>query len=166
MTTLKPKPIKNPFPTPIRPLALQSNRRVLVGFSVFLLILTVVFGFSSHGIWALASLILSSFVLFALVFATRNLSNSVDVIADERERRLRDHAHRIAYWSFAAVIGGIAGVLSGYVSTRALGKPLLIIQNIGKLEFEVLVFVIFTLFLALPVYLIAWLEPEPISNPE
>jgi hypothetical protein len=158
------KPIKNPFPTPIRSLRIQRNRRVLTSLSTILMMLAIVFAFARLGFWALTALVISAILGIVLQFATRNLSNSTNLITDEREWALRDHAHRIAYWVMAGVLGGIAGWMFGFLIKQGANQPVMLVKDFFKLETQVLIFSIAAIFLGLPTSLIAWLEPDALDD--
>ncbi len=158
------KPIKNPFPTPIRPLRIQRNRRVLTTLSTVLLILAIVLAFSRLGFWALTALVISLMLGMVLHFATRNIANAVNLITDERERAMRDHAHRIAYWIMAGVLGGVVGATFGFLSQQSPNEPVMLVKDFFKLETQVFIFSIAAIFLGLPTSLIAWLEPDALND--
>jgi phage shock protein PspC (stress-responsive transcriptional regulator) len=154
-------PIKNFFPRQIRSLLFRHNRRLLTFSSIcFLLASLIALVAGKNTTLALIMLFNSAIMGLLLQIATRNLSNSTDLITDERERKLRDHAHRIAYWVMAGVLGGIAGGIMGYFSTRSATTPVLVVADLSKLE-TLLMLAIFTgVFMGLPTWIIAWLEPD------
>jgi MFS family permease len=156
--------IKNPFPTPIRPLRIQRNRRILTILSTVFVMLAVVLAFSSLGYWALTALVISAVLGIVLQFATRNLSNSTNLITDERERALRDHAHRVSYWTMAGVMGAILGAIIGYLIKQDPSKPVMLIKDFFKLETQVFIVSIAAIALGLPTSLIAWLEPDALYD--
>lgn len=158
------KPIKNPFPTPVRPLRVRRNRRVLIAMSSVFLVAAIALAFAKLGYLALGSLVVSTVVGIVLQFATRNLSNSTDLITDERERKLRDHAHRIAYWVMAGVLGGIVGWMFGFLIKQDPNEPVMLVKDFFKLETQILIFSIAAIFLGLPTSLIAWLEPDALDD--
>jgi hypothetical protein len=158
-------PIKNIFPRPIRSLLSRHNRRLLTFSSIaFLLASFIALVLGKNTTLALIMLINSAIMGLLLQIATRNLSNSTDQITDERERQLRDHAHRIAYWVMSGVLGGIVGGIMGYFSTRNAQTPVLVVADLTKLE-TFLGLGMFTLvFLGLPTWIIAWLEPDLLED--
>jgi uncharacterized membrane protein len=160
------QPLKNPFPTPVRPLRMQKNRRFLTLLSSFFLSLAIILALSSRGDWALAALILSMVLGIILHFATRNIANAMNIITDERERSLRDHAHRIAYWVLSGILGGIIGLIAGFVSTREAEQVLVLVRDLHRLEIQVLLLSFAAIFLGLPTTIIAWLEPDPLEDEE
>jgi cell division protein FtsL len=158
------KPIKNPFPTPIKSLRVRRNRRALTAISSVFMIAAIVLVFAKLGYLALPALIVSAVLGIVLQFATRNLSNSTDLITDERERALRDHAHRLAYWVMAGVLGGIVGWMFGFLIKQDLNEPVMLVKDFFKLETQILIFAIAAIFLGLPTSLIAWLEPDALED--
>ncbi len=158
------QPVKNPFPTPIRPLRSRQNRRILVVLSNFFLVVAIGLAFSSLGLWALVAFIISAILGIVLQFATRNLSNSVNLITDERERYLRDHAHRIAYWAFSGIVGAIVGFAFSYITRRNPDEAILFVRDMMRLETQVILLAFFAIFLGLPTTIIAWLEPDALED--
>jgi hypothetical protein len=156
--------IKNPFPTPIKPLRVRRNRRVLTAISSVFVVVAIVLAFAKLGYLALAALVISAVLGIVLQFATRNLSNSTNLITDERERALRDHAHRIAYWIMAGVLGGVVGGTYGFLSQQDPNEPVMLVKDFFKLETQVFIFSIAAIFLGLPTSLIAWLEPDALDD--
>jgi uncharacterized membrane protein len=156
--------LKNPFPTPIHPLRIRRNRRILTTLSMVFVTLAIVLAFSEFGVWALAALVISMILGLVLHFATRNLANSVNIITDERERALRDHAHRIAYWIMAGVLGGVVGWTFGFLTRQGANEPVMLVKDFFKLETQVFIFSIAAIFLGLPTSLIAWLEPDNLED--
>jgi Ca2+/Na+ antiporter len=148
------------FPPPVPWLRAQRTRRVLVGLSVALLVAVLVLALSKLGVAAALCLGLAYALVVLLQFATRNLTNTTDSSADERERKLRDHAHRVAYWSWSLPIGVLVGLLLSRSMHLKSGEPLLQIDQFGVLEFQVLVVLVGVIFAALPSYVVAWLEPD------
>jgi MFS family permease len=158
------QPVKNIFPRPIRPFRVQRKRRMMTAAAVGLLLVSLICLAFDHVYWSLVALTASSVLGIALQFATRNLSNSTDLITDERERKLRDHAHRIAYWVMAGVLGGIVGGIMGYFSTRSATTPVLVVADLSKLETLLLLAVFTGVFMGLPTWIIAWLEPDSLEE--
>jgi hypothetical protein len=156
--------IKNPFPTPIKPLRVRRNRRVLTALSSVFLIAAIVLAFAKLGYLALGALVISAVLGIVLQFATRNLSNSTNLITDERERAMRDHAHRIAYWIMAGVLGGVVGETYGFLSQQSPNEAVMLVKDFFKLETQVLILSIAAIFLGLPTSLIAWLEPDALDD--
>ncbi len=160
------QPIKNPFPAPIRLLGIQKNRRAITVLSMVFLLIAIVLAGSSQGTWALAAVIISMVLGIVLHFATRNIANAMNIITDERERSLRDHAHRIAYWVLSGILGGIFGLVAGFISTREAEKVLVLVKDLHRLEIQVLLLSFTAVFLGLPTAIIAWLEPDPLEDEE
>jgi Ca2+/Na+ antiporter len=158
------QPIKNIFPRPIRPLRVQRNRQFLTAFGVLLLVSSVLALVFKVNSLALVLLIVSCVLGVVLQFATRNLSNSANIITDERERQLRDHAHRIAYWVMSGVLGGIIGGILGYFSTKRADLPVLLVADLSKPETLLWLAMFASVFLGLPTWIIAWLEPDSLEE--
>jgi MFS family permease len=158
------QPIKNPFPTPIRPLRNQRNRRILTILSAIFVILAIVLALSKLGFWALAAVVSSMILGIVLHFATRNIANAVNSITDERERTLRDHAHRIAYWTMAGVLGAVLGATIGFLIKQDPNEPVMLVKDFFKLETLVFILSIAAIALGLPTSLIAWLEPDALDD--
>jgi hypothetical protein len=156
--------IKNIFPSPIPFLRVRRNRQWLTVLSVGLLVLSLLLLVVKANVFALVALIASGVLGVLLQFATRNLSNSMDIITDERERQLRDHAHRLAYWVMAGVLGGIVGAILGYFSTRSATMPVLLVADLSKLETRLGLAMFAAVFLGLPTWIIAWLEPDSLED--
>ncbi len=156
--------IKNPFPIPIKPLRVRRNRRVLTVIGSVFLVTATVLSLAKLGYLALAALMVSSILGIVLQFATRNLSNSTNLITDERERALRDHAHRIAYWTMAGVLGAVLGATIGYLIKQDPNEPVMRVKDFFKLETQVFILSIAAIALGLPTSLIAWLEPDALDE--
>jgi asparagine N-glycosylation enzyme membrane subunit Stt3 len=156
--------LTNPFPTPIRSLRIQKNRQALTTLSLVFLVLAVILALSSLGLLALLAVISSMVIGVVLHFATRNIANAMNIITDERERSLRDHAHRIAYWVMSGILGGILGGIAGFISTREAEQVLVLVKDFGRLEIQVLLLSFAAIFLGLPTAIIAWLEPNPVDD--
>ncbi len=143
--------LTNPFPTPIRSLRIQKNRQALTALSLVFLVLAI----SSLGLRALLAVISSMVIGVVLHFATRNIANAMNMMTDERERSLRDHAHRIAYWVMSGILGGIIGGIAGFISTREAAQVLVLVKDFGRLEIQVLLLSFTAIFLGLPTAIIA-----------
>lgn len=154
----------NPFPTPIPPLRSRKNRRILVVCGSVLWISALVLPLFSQTTLALYVVAAALFVIIALHLATRNLANSVNAITDERERSLRDHAHRIAYWAFSGVLGGIFGLVFGFSRTREANYVLLSVGDLTRFDVFVYFMSFWVLFVGLPSAIIAWLEPDSLED--
>jgi len=108
---------------------------------------------------------LTALALLVLTLATRNISNSVDAFVDERDREVRDRAHRLAYWTFGAVFGAAVGGTYNLVHRRLEGGFLTMTAG----EASVITAVTLTLalcYLTLPAAIIAWTEPDPPGEDE
>ena len=158
------QPMKNPFPTPIRPLRSRKNRHLLIALSFFFLLLALVFAFFSQGTLALVTIVISMVLGIVLHFATRNIANAMNIITDERERSLRDHAHRVAYWVMSGILGGIFGLMAGFIATQEAEQVLVLVKDFERLEIQVLFLAFAAIFLGLPTTIIAWLEPDPLED--
>jgi hypothetical protein len=154
------QPIKNPFPTPIRSLRIQKNRRVLTVLSQSFLLSAIVLALMNQSIPAFIVILFSMVFSVILHFATRNIANAMNIITDERERSLRDHAHRIAYWVMSGVLGGIFGLVAGIGVTQEANTVLLKFGDFTRLDVVVYLLAFWTFFLGLPTAIIAWLEPD------
>ncbi len=157
-------PIKNPFPMPIRALRIQKNRRVLTVLSHSFLFSAIIFALLGQNIWAFIWLLYSMVFSVVLHFATRNIANAMNIITDERERSLRDHAHRIAYWVMSGILGGIVGLVAGIGVTREANTVLLKFGDFTRLDVLVYLLAFWTFFLGLPTAIIAWLEPDSVDD--
>lgn len=156
--------IRNPFPVPMVPLRLRRNRRILAVLSVACLFLSMRLAILSNGSWAAVALTVSVTFGIVLQLATRNLSNSADSITDERERKVRDHAHRIAYGIIVISLGTLYGGLHGYLTPGALNGSVVLVKDFFSLEIQVLLLALQAAFLGLPTLLIAWHEPDPLEE--
>lgn len=109
--------------------------------------------------WWVFGVLASLAALIRLQRVTRNLSNRVDALADERERRVRDHAHRLAYWMMAGVIGALCGAPIGaaIATWQEGGAPVL---TLPLLPTVLAAWGLFLLWLALPSAVIAFTERE------
>lgn len=156
------QPIKNPFPTPIRPLQLRHNRRVLTVFGNLLRLLAIILAAFNVGYWAVAALAVSVVLAFILQFATRNLANSIEalVITDEREKQLRDKAHLYSYWATIMILCGILGGISGFLYTREPTAPIMLVGDYFKLETMTIIVSVVATIITLPTSFIAWFEPD------
>ena len=156
------QPIKNPFPTPIRPLQLRHNRRVLTVLVNALRLLAIIFAAFNLGYWAVAALAVSVVLAFTLQFATRNLANSVEslVIIDEREQQLRDKAHLYSYWATIMILCGVLGGISGFLYSREPTAPIMLVGDYFKLETMMIISSVVAMIITLPTSFIAWLEPD------
>jgi uncharacterized membrane protein HdeD (DUF308 family) len=158
------QPVKNPFPKPIPLLRSQKNRRTLTILSIILSLSAptlALFGQSTLALYVVAACLA---VIIGLHFATRNIANSINSITDERERSLRDHAHRIAYWVLSGVLGGIVGLAFGFSRTREASYVLLKVGDLTRIDVFVYTMTFWALFVGLPSAIIAWLEPEPLED--
>jgi hypothetical protein len=89
----------------------------------------------------------------ALGWATLRVASAPDAAVDERQEALRNRAHRIAYWTFAVLVGGtivVAQVASP--SSRAW------VSGTGGA-----VIAFFELLFVLPAMVVAWLEPDHVA---
>ena len=156
--------VRNPFPVPMAPLRRRLNRRILVVLSVACLLLSIRLAILNNGAWAAVALTVSAALGIVLQLVTRNLSNSADSITDERERKVRDHAHRIAYGAMVIALGTLYGGLHGYLTPGALNGSVVPVKDFFSLEIQVLLLALQGAFLGLPTLLIAWHEPDPLED--
>ena len=147
----------------------QSARRFLV---ITFFLVPFVAGTAAGYINSLWSLLFAPFAIVPivcflwLVGATGARADSPDEYLDERERSLRDHAHRIAYWVLSGILGGIFGLVAGFISTREAEYVLLQVSDFARLDVLVYLLAFWALFLGLPTTIIAWLEPDPLEDEE
>lgn len=149
---------------PIRWLRIQKNRRFLTVLSHSFLFSAIGMTFFNQNIQAFVFILFSMVFGVILHFATRNIANAVNSITDERERSLRDHAHRVAYWIMSGIVGGIIGLTAGFSSTRAADYVLLRVGDFARLDVMVYLLAFATMFSGLPTAIIAWLEPDPLED--
>ena len=92
----------------------------------------------------------------ALGRATQRLATAADRTVDERQEALRNRAHRLAYWTFAGLVGGtlaIAQVASPLTRSWVAGA---LTSGGAGVAFGELLFV-------LPGMVLAWLEPDHLA---
>jgi hypothetical protein len=109
----------------------------------------------------LAGVSLTALLWVALTLATRNVGSSIDAFADERDRAVRDRAHRIAYWIIGVPLGASLGALVGWVAGVAERAEPVLIDASHEWALTALLFVILVLYATLPVAIIGWTEPDP-----
>ncbi len=97
-------------------------------------------------------------LLVLLTVATRNVSGSIDAFIDERERAVRDRAHRLAYWAFGAPFGALVGGVSNFMHRRMTEGVPLSREDLSALAAANMT--AFLLFMLLPMAIIAWTEPD------
>jgi uncharacterized membrane protein len=145
------------------PLRLRRWRRGMIG------VLVVGWALATAGLlaptvpaalWAVPMvLVLLLWVL--LVLTTRNIAQTVDAFADERDRTVRDRAHRVAYWILAPMVGAAIGWLLTYALSASreltLGRAL-------ASEIAAVCWTLFLLYSTLPVAILAWTEPDPLDH--
>lgn len=103
-------------------------------------------------------------LILALALATRNVASVKDRYADERDRAVRDRAHRLAYWIVSAPLGAAFGLALG-AAAKAIrtGHDLVVPhEKVGWLI--ALAWIAIALFAALPVTILAWTEPDQVSD--
>jgi hypothetical protein len=111
--------------------------------------------------WAwTAAAALTVLTWIALTLATRNVSNSIDAFADERDRAVRDRAHRLAYWIIGAPIGALVGALFGYLAGAVEDGGVVTLSASDLWAFGPVIFSILVLYAALPPAIIGWTEPD------
>jgi ABC-type Fe3+-siderophore transport system permease subunit len=102
---------------------------------------------------------LTAVLLLLLTLATRNVASSVDAFVDEREREVRDRAHRLAYWAFGAPLGAVVGATHNLVHRRMADGTLTLTS--GEVSgITAATVTVFLCYLLLPMALIAWTEPD------
>jgi len=146
------------------PLRYRTWRRGMTVFLAATTVLTAV-GLLNPGwpawIWiGFGTLTIALVVL--LMLATRNLSNTVDDFADERDRAVRDRAHRLAYWALGAPLGAVIGAGSSFAARRTENGVFSAAVDPGALA--ALGFVLLVLYATLPLLIIAWTEPDPMED--
>jgi hypothetical protein len=150
----------NPIANPVPALRIQRNRQVLVVLWAVTTLASVLLVSRITARPILVSAIIAFLIALVLTVATRNIPTSVNANTDEWEQKLRDHVHRIAYWTVIFVIGAIMGSLFAFND-----QPELIARWMTQLGFEkrfALLTVSAAFFGGLPTALFAWLEPDPI----
>lgn len=101
--------------------------------------------------------VLSFLIVFWLSKATGNIALAKDHKLDERQRGLRDRAHRLTYRAFSSyaifmLLTNMFGVTDLYITygrSGATAVMTLLLQINGFL------------FISLPILYVAWLEPDP-----
>lgn len=101
---------------------------------------------------------ITAVLLLLLQLATRNVSSSIDAFIDERERAVRDRAHRLSYWVFGAPFGAFIGGTYSFIHRRQAGGAPLTGEDLSILAAAHMT--LFLLFLLLPMAFIAWTEPD------
>jgi hypothetical protein len=114
-------------------------------------------GVSPSSAAAVQAFLLIALVLlnFTLGVATERIATAPDQSVDERQEALRNRSHRLAYWTFAILVGGtllVADVASGrsrswLETTMSQGGGIVLLE----------------LMLVLPAITMAWLEPDRIA---
>jgi hypothetical protein len=142
------------------PLRLRRWRRVLVGVLGigWALAAAMLLAPGVPTALAIAAVVATLLVWVALVLVTRNLTQTVDAFADERERVVRDRAHRLAYWALAPVLGGVIGWLLTYAMRSS--RQLILGPAVAP-QIAAVCWTLFVLYGALPVAILAWTEPDP-----
>jgi MFS family permease len=112
----------------------------------------------------LAPLLFAAMLGLLLILATRNLASSLDEFADERDRAVRDRAHRLAYWAFGPLVGAVIGWLLTIVLSLRDGRELLLGAEAAP-RILAASWTLFVLYCALPVAILAWTEPDPPEEP-
>jgi uncharacterized membrane protein len=146
----------------------QFNRRILVFLNIFLMIIIAILTFYKFEIFS----IFLSGILIAIasyiVIATRNMAQATDSETDERERKLRDHSHRIASWIFGLFFSMLIGTLSNILTNLKLhntnAKIIIDLSNISQIQILIFTIIFATPFVMLTTWIIAWLEPTPLKD--
>jgi hypothetical protein len=86
----------------------------------------------------------------ALGWATLRMASAPDAAVDERQESLRNRSHRIAYWTFALLVGGT--ILVAQVAGPG-----------GRSWIAGAIIVFFELLFVLPAMVVAWLEPDHLA---
>ena len=92
----------------------------------------------------------------AVGWATLRMATAPDGMVDERQESLRNRAHRIAYWTFVAVVG--LPILVAQLASPATRSWLAGAVTNGGAGLTFL-----ELLLALPAMVVAWLEPDHLA---
>ena len=92
----------------------------------------------------------------ALGWATLRIASAPDAAVDERQEALRNRAHRIAYWTFAVLVGGTV-VVAQVASTGSRAWFSGASANGGA------IIAFFELLFVLPAMVVAWLEPDHLA---
>ena len=155
----------NPFPQQGPALfRSQRNRRALVLACAACVPLVIALALFDLSVAAIAVGVLAFLLLSAINLATRNITGSVDGRMDERERHMRDHAHRIAYWMLTLLIGLLAGgVWGAQTGSAEAGKPNPLL-TLHQLQYAALTIAFGVLSSGLPAMVYAWVEADPIGE--
>jgi hypothetical protein len=148
----------NPF------LQKQFNRRILVILNIALIVISLIFIVLNFKIIAAITSLIAFIIAPILIISIRNSSNAYDSFADERERKLRDHAHRIAYWIIVSLLILPINYLGRVVGAKFIDENMKIILDLTHISVFTIInlIVIFTVLIStLPTWIVAWLEPSP-----
>lgn len=85
---------------------------------------------------------------FLMTITTNRIASKSDSLLDERQKELRDNAHRHAYYIFGSTIFLLCILITGDNRWGAVEIP-------GAFFFAIIA------YLTLPTALVAWLEPNP-----
>jgi hypothetical protein len=114
-------------------------------------------GVSPSSAAAVQAFLLIALVLLnvALGLATERIATAPDQSVDERQEALRNRSHRLAYWTFAVLVGGT--LLVADVASHQSRSWLETTMSLGGW------IVLLELMLVLPAITMAWLEPDRIA---
>jgi MFS-type transporter involved in bile tolerance (Atg22 family) len=145
------------------PLRLRRWRRGMVGALTlgWALATAVLLAPAVPAVLRPAPIVLVLLVWMLLVLTTRNIAQTVDAFADERDRAVRDRAHRVAYWILAPMVGAAIGWLLTYALSDA--RELTLGRSLAP-EIAAVCWTLFLLYSALPVIILAWTEPDPLDH--
>lgn len=139
----------------------QSRKQALVVGALILVLAHFGFGLANgvSVLFSLPALLLYGGVIYRLDKATSSLITSKNSGLDERQRALRNRAHQISYAAFVGF-----GLFMLGMNFFGLGGKL-VAFGVGEVSVNLLLLTAnFIVLSALPVLVVAWLEPDPLED--